>query len=94
MPLYAANGTKNRPGNARYPPTPGLAALAFQAKAARRAARTGGLDVAKYEGYCVKCREKREFEGNEVELANGRRAAQGTCPTCGTKMNRMLGKAS
>jgi hypothetical protein len=45
-----------------------------------------------YEGYCVKCREKRTFEGQEVELANGRRAAQGTCPTCGTKMNRILGK--
>ena len=48
--------------------------------------------MANYEGYCVKCREKREFDGTEVELANGRRAAQGTCPTCGTKMNRMLGK--
>ena len=44
------------------------------------------------EGYCVKCREKRQFEGTEVELANGRRAAQGSCPTCGTKMNRILGK--
>jgi hypothetical protein len=49
-------------------------------------------DVTSYEGYCVKCREKRQFDGNEVELANGRRAAQGTCPTCGTKMNRILGK--
>jgi Domain of unknown function (DUF5679) len=48
--------------------------------------------VANYEGYCVKCREKRQFEGQEVELANGRRAAQGTCPVCGTKMNRILGK--
>ena len=48
--------------------------------------------VATYEGYCVKCREKREFDGQEVELANGRRAAQGTCPVCGTKMNRILGK--
>ena len=48
--------------------------------------------MANYEGYCVKCREKREFEGNEVELANGRRAAQGACPVCGNKMNRMLGK--
>jgi hypothetical protein len=48
--------------------------------------------MASYEGYCVKCREKREFEGAEVELANGRRAAQGTCPVCGTKMNRILGK--
>ena len=45
------------------------------------------------QGYCVKCKEKREFDGQEVELANGRRAAQGTCPTCGTKMNRILGKA-
>ena len=49
--------------------------------------------MATYEGYCVKCREKRTFDGKEVELANGRRAAQGTCPTCGTKMNRILGKA-
>jgi hypothetical protein len=48
--------------------------------------------MAKYEGYCVKCREKREFEGTVNEMANGRRAAQGTCPVCGTKMNRMLGK--
>jgi hypothetical protein len=47
--------------------------------------------VATQEGYCVKCREKRQFEGQEVELANGRRAAQGTCPVCGTKINRMLG---
>jgi len=47
--------------------------------------------MATYEGYCVKCREKREFEGAVVELANGRSAAQGTCATCGTKMTRMLG---
>ena len=49
-------------------------------------------NVATYEGYCVKCREKREFDGQVVEMANGRKAAQGTCPVCGTKMNRMLGK--
>ena len=48
--------------------------------------------MADYEGYCVKCREKRTFDGHEVELANGRRAAQGACPVCGTKMNRILGK--
>ncbi len=50
--------------------------------------------MASYEGYCVKCREKREFDGQEVELKNGRRAAQGACPICGTKMNRILGKNS
>jgi hypothetical protein len=46
--------------------------------------------MATHEGYCVKCREKRSFDGTEVTLANGSRAAQGTCPVCGTKMNRML----
>lgn len=51
-----------------------------------------GAAVAEYEGYCVKCRQKQTFDGQEVELANGRRAAQGACPTCGTKMNRILGK--
>ena len=47
--------------------------------------------MATYNGYCVKCREKRDFEGTTVELANGSNAAQGPCPVCGTKMNRMLG---
>ena len=47
--------------------------------------------MATYDGYCVKCREKREFDGSVVELANGSKAAQGACPVCGTKMNRMLG---
>jgi hypothetical protein len=48
--------------------------------------------MAMYEGYCVKCREKREFDGEEAELANGRRATKGNCPVCGTGMNRILGK--
>jgi hypothetical protein len=47
-----------------------------------------------FDGYCVKCREKRQFEGVEIDLKNGRRAAQGACPTCGTTMNRILGKPS
>jgi len=51
-----------------------------------------GGTMASYEGYCVKCREKRQFEGEEVEMANGRRSAKGKCPTCGTGMNRILGK--
>ena len=48
----------------------------------------------KYEAYCVKCREKREFEGEIVELKNGRKAAQGICPVCGTKVMRILGKSA
>jgi len=53
------------------------------------------LGVAdKYEAYCVKCRAKREFEGTVVELKNGRKAAQGICPVCGTKVMRILGKTA
>ena len=40
------------------------------------------------EGYCMKCREKRQFEGQVVTLKNGRPAAQGTCPVCGTKLTQ------
>jgi hypothetical protein len=47
-----------------------------------------------YNGYCVKCKEKRDFEGEVKVSDSGRRMAQGTCPVCGTKMNRILGKAS
>ena len=43
-------------------------------------------------GYRVKCREKRDFQG-EVAETNGRRMAKGGCPVGGTKMNRMLAKA-
>jgi hypothetical protein len=55
-------------------------------------AESRGEAMSSYEGYCVKCREKRQFEGEEVEMANGRRSAKGKCPVCGTGMNRILGK--
>ncbi len=46
------------------------------------------------EGYCVKCKEKREIkDAQQVTMKNGKPAQQGTCPVCGTKMNRILGKA-
>ncbi len=32
------------------------------------------------QAYCMKCRDKREFEGTLVTLANGRPALQGTLP--------------
>ena len=49
--------------------------------------------------YCVKCREKREMKNEEEVSMKGkggvkRRALKGECPTCGTKMFRILGKAS
>ena len=46
-----------------------------------------------YEFYCVKCKEKRSAEGEVVISENGRRMAKGVCPVCGTKLNRILGKA-
>lgn len=45
------------------------------------------------EFYCVKCKEKREATGEVVVNAKGTRMAQATCPVCGTKLNRILGKA-
>jgi hypothetical protein len=49
-------------------------------------------NMAQYEAYCVKCKAKREFEGEEVTLKNGRKAAKGKCPVCGTTVMRILGK--
>jgi RNase P subunit RPR2 len=43
--------------------------------------------MAAKEGYCVKCKEKREMQNpQEITMKNGRPATQGTCPACGTKM--------
>ncbi|HEY0559470.1 MAG: uncharacterized protein JWM48_1214 [Mycobacterium sp.] len=46
-----------------------------------------------YEGYCVKCREKRTFDGEVNVSESGRRMAKGKCPVCGTTVTRILGKA-
>jgi hypothetical protein len=54
--------------------------------------REEGPMAEEYEGYCVKCREKRKFQGEIVTFKNGRRAAQGKCEVCGTKITRILGK--
>lgn len=46
------------------------------------------------QAYCVKCREKREIvEAEEVVMKNGKKAMQGKCGTCGTKLFRIMGKA-
>ncbi|MBC8444392.1 hypothetical protein H8D83_02280 [Candidatus Woesearchaeota archaeon] len=44
------------------------------------------------EGYCVKCKAKKEMaEAVEVTMKNGRKAMKGKCPTCGTGMYRIMG---
>lgn len=43
------------------------------------------------EGYCVKCKAKREIkDGKEVETKNGRLMMKGVCPVCGTTMCKFL----
>jgi hypothetical protein len=39
------------------------------------------------EGYCVKCKAKKEMKDAEaVTMKNGKPATKGICPDCGTKM--------
>jgi hypothetical protein len=45
------------------------------------------------EFYCVKCKEKREATGEIHVSDKGTKMAKGVCPVCGTKLNRILGKA-
>jgi hypothetical protein len=44
------------------------------------------------EGYCFKCKVKKEIV-NAVEetMKNGRKAIKGTCPTCGKIIFKFLG---
>jgi Zn finger protein HypA/HybF involved in hydrogenase expression len=44
------------------------------------------------EGYCVKCKAKREIaDGVEETMKNGRKAIKGKCPVCSTVMFKILG---
>jgi hypothetical protein len=45
------------------------------------------------EFYCVKCKEKREAEGEVRVNDKGTRMAKAVCPVCSTNLNRILGKA-
>ncbi len=56
--------------------------------------RSGAKEVDMAEGYCVKCKAKREMKDpEEVEMKNKRKAMKGTCTKCGTKMFKILGKS-
>lgn len=42
------------------------------------------------QGYCVKCRAKREMRNSQrITMKNGKPATTGICPNCGTKMFRI-----
>ena len=41
--------------------------------------------------YCVKCREKRTMKNpKQITTKNGRKALQGFCSVCGTKMMKFI----
>ena len=45
------------------------------------------------EGYCMKCKAKKEMvKTKEVTMKNGRKAMKGKCSDCGTNMFKILGK--
>ena len=47
--------------------------------------------MAAKEGYCVKCKAKKEIkDAQEITMKNGRPATQGLCPDCGTKIFKIL----
>ncbi len=48
------------------------------------------------EGYCVKCKDKREISNGKEVTMNGkggvkRKAMKGSCPKCKTTMFRIMG---
>ncbi len=50
------------------------------------------------EGYCVKCKAKREMNSTEETIMKGgrggpKKAMRGICSKCGTKMYKIVGKA-
>lgn len=45
-----------------------------------------------YNGYCVVCKEKRDFEGT-VSVSKGMMMnARGPCPVCGNTITKVVGK--
>ena len=45
------------------------------------------------EGYCMKCKGKKEMKNvKAVTMKNGKPASEGVCPDCGTKIFKIGGK--
>ena len=48
--------------------------------------------MVKVEGYCMRCKQKREMENiTKVKMKNGRPANKGLCKVCKTKMFKIGG---
>ena len=54
---------------------------------------TSASTPAEVQGYCVKCKASRSMtEVQIVTTQNGRKAAKGKCPVCGTTVMKFLPK--
>lgn len=54
----------------------------------------GVQNMADYKGRCMKCKKEVAIKDAKiVTMKNKMNAAKGTCPTCGTKVFRIIGKA-
>ena len=48
----------------------------------------------KWEGRCMKCKKQVPIKNpSKVVMKNGMEAVKGECPTCSTKVFRIIGKA-
>lgn len=46
------------------------------------------------EAYCVRCKSSREIKDPKpIVMKNKMQAQQGTCPVCGAKIQRIVGRA-
>jgi hypothetical protein len=86
-PHIQATGPVQRQAERGLPPRTGIGPI-------RPTTRLGGTVADNtYNGYCVKCKEKRDFQGTVEVSKTGMNMAKGKCPVCGTTVNRILGKA-
>ena len=47
-------------------------------------------EASTVEGYCVKCKSKKQMENpTKITMKNGKPATRGACPNCGTKIFRI-----
>ena len=59
----------------------------------RNFSRSSSAERKEMDAYCVQCKEKVQTDDYIIKVSDsGRRMAQGKCPRCGTKINRILGK--
>lgn len=55
--------------------------------------RSSSAEQEEQSFYCVYCKEKKFTSAYRIKVSDsGRRMAQGNCPTCNGKVNRILGK--